>query len=203
MGIESNTKNIPEAILKLGDIRKNFLTEYDVVEHTEKYHRTVRAIWTLCSMFYQNNKNGISVTLQVPSERLLRLGLVSDEAGKAIISRKERKSGNGNLEHNVVTISKTEFGFRIVENYMNEEEFHNAHRIDSLVEETTELSQGENLSLRISIYGRAVSRHLHAYGGVWEEKPKTETDEKLAVTARRVNTTLALLAEGIYPNCIK
>lgn len=203
---ESLGREIPEFIKELGEISKLF--------SQEKRQQALDAIWNICSALLPQRvkeADDISekdfestspvITLTVPSGRLIEMGLVSDQTGSQI-----KRIDSRGTEKNTITIERTTSGgFILTERYMNE-----LHRIDNgdgysyaYTEEQSQLDKQDG-QFNISITGRREQLHLQALDREWipEQQQSVSEFAPLEVTESRINTTLALLVEGLSPGYI-
>jgi len=208
MSKENSIGKIPELIRKLGDVRGLFLNEnISVNAQPEEFQKALGTIWDIASVFYPEGRSG-SVRLSVPSQRLIELGLVSKKVRERIKTKESRKREAEDVR-NFITLesfaSEEGIGFLITETYLAEAEFHGEARLDSVVEERTFLIRDTDDKLQIKIEKGESNSHLHALGEIWVSREKKASREYklIETTSRRINTTLALLAEGLAPGYIK
>jgi len=205
-----------EQPIKLKDIILNvqnlFLDEtVDLSLQKEKQQKLLRKIWETIALLYPDSRNG-QTTLYVPSERLVELGLVSEQAAEQIIQRKTRKNiYKGEVAavdepQNIVTITRSEKGFNITKTYVVEEQNVGEEcllRRDMIVMEELSLEKaGVDFELRMKV--TEGQNHLHALDQTWfPVSKKGQPFEEKPVTGRDLNRTLALLIEGLFPGYLK
>lgn len=205
-----------EQPIKLKDIILNvqnlFLDEsIDLNFQKEKEQKLFGKIWEIISLLYPDSRLG-QTTLFVPSERLVELGLVSEQTAEQIIQRKSRKDiYKGEVAaidepQNIVTITRNEKGYYITKTYVAEEQSVGEEcllRRDMIVmEELTLEKTGTEFELRMKV--TEGQNHLHALDQTWfPVLKKRQLFEEKPITGRDLNRTLALLIEGLSPGYLK
>lgn len=217
MSLES-PREMPDLIKNLVPIKRLFLDQGPVDQNQRKPQQTLRAIWSICDGVFPLGMRDIKWS--VPAIRLVELGLVSDQTGHRMKRRVDVIKGVDELlgktgrevEKNTITIEKIadKDGFTLTERYVNMDEplrINNGRGyLDTHTEEQSQLvKMGQQF--KIDFMGRRQEQfRLHALDRVWiPEDGRQQTlsqFEPIEVTGRRINTTLALLVEGLYPGCI-
>jgi len=181
-------------------------------ELTEKGRQGILGdIWKILLVLYPEDREG-EVQLTVPSERLIELGLVSEQIAEKISGRKKRRKAlvvnPQNEPLNIITISKTDSGFKISKTYMAEEQFltegESLLRRDTLMREEAFLEKNESdgrFNFRMKAGKSGV--HLHAFGQIWVMKETEKEDLRVAqISSKDLIRTLVLLIEGISSGCL-
>lgn len=168
----------------------------------------LKEIWRLLTVFYPEKRKG-ETTLKISSQRLIELGLVSEEAAEEITGRRIRKTnGYSSIRPqdeplNIVTVKRLDNGFKISKSFLTEEKnlaTETGLRRDTVVEEEAFLiKEGERFCFQMAI--REGETHLHAFGQVWLPRsfpsPKTELTA-VKVTDKDLVRTLVLVTEATF-----
>ncbi len=170
-------------------------------------------IWLVLTALYPDGRkadNSTDTTLNVPSARLVELGLVSEKAAGIIGERRTRKGETtgqiklGNEPLNVIVIKKVNNGFQIIKSYVTEELSLGGGgselRKDSVIEEEALLvKEGDSYQLTMKV--KKAKIHLHAIGETWfpQNLPNGDSQYKEAeITPKDLVRTLVLLFEGLW-----
>lgn len=197
-------RGIPVCIRQIGPVDQLFLDEKKSVGgQPVKLRKILEAIWDILSVFYPLDRTGDTI-LEIPSNRLADLGLVSSATKARIERRKQRRQREGqyaaDTSKNVLLIMGIGTDFVLTETYVTEEEILGSGiRRDCVVRDRICLTKGEEFV--ISIEREMEKYHIHALNAIWhlEEQESDRRQATVEVTARRVNIILALLLEGIVP----
>lgn len=201
------TRGLPVCVSQIEPVDQLFLDEKKSVgDQPIKFKKILEAIWDILSVFYPLDRTGDTI-LEIPSNRLAELGLVSSATKARIESRKKRRQGENkyvaDTSKNILVIAKAGSGFFLTETYVTEEEiFDSGIRRDCVVRDRICLTKGEEFA--ISIEREMEKYHIHALNAIWhlEEQESDGQQAMVEVTDRRVNIILALLLEGIVPGCL-
>lgn len=186
----------------LDGVEHFFIEPEDISDYSRD--RLLGKIWeildTLCPA-----GSATEVILRVPSDRLVELGLVSERRAGEITGRKIRKKQEAQSDEplNIVRFRRTSPDvFAIVKTYVSEEQ-ERPIRIDKVVEEKMLLERHKG-GFGFSVWKREDNTHLHTLGQRWIQANPSERSELQEVrqNVRDLNRTLALIAEGLVPECL-
>lgn len=186
----------------LAGVEHFFIKPEDISDYSRG--RLLKKMWeildTLCPA-----GSATEVTLRVPSDRLVELGLVSERRAGEITGRKVRKKQEAQTDEpsNIVRFCRTSPEvFAIVKTYISEEQ-ERPVRIDKVVEEKMLLERDEK-GFGFSVWKREDNLHLHTLGQRWiQANPSGKSElQEVKQNFRDLNRTLALIAEGLVPGCL-
>jgi len=187
--------------------------DYFITEERQS-GRLLGKVWEILDNLCSSDSSS-KISLEVPSQTLVNLGLVSEIAEGEIVGRINRKKQRNQpdepnnkisfkrispaefiIRKTYVSEEKTEFSFY-------EEKFEAPFRIDQVMtEQTILLKEGEGY--RVDMKVKADDSHLHAKGQRWIPAISGKENQWLEVNpgVRDLNRTLALILEGLVPGCL-
>lgn len=175
----------------------SFLLDVDkpIYEQEEKKNLMVATLFGLAHGMLASGVDEVSV--RVPSGKLARLGLVSDETGKRI-------STEGMNHWNTLTMFRIDEGtICFSETYQGKQEHPGGHQLDQMVHERTTIAKNLDGSFTMSTQLGHKDLVLSFGGTQWQPISQKSTEsEKDGVTSRWFNTTWALLFEGCKPGSL-
>lgn len=207
---ESGQFHIPETVRNLGNLQELLLDERKSAKNQlQQIQRMLQAIWDVTekTLYPLPGITGNRI-LYVPTKRLEELGLVSivQDGKKRTAQGRVRRTAdtiNGHKDSIMIDRPYANGPFTFLDSYINEEveatkpNEGQSRRHDSSVEEKLVLTKEEDGNFTVTIEGHKAPERVFI-DGKWRNLVPLPTEFKeRKVTARRLNTTFALLVEGI------
>ena len=149
----------------LDNVKHFFIESEDVSDFSKD--RLLGKTWEILDILCPLESTA-EITLRVPCERLVELGLVSEKVAGEIQSRIVRKEQKDQPDEpqNIISFKRTANGFRILQTYISEEQQGGLCRIDEVInKEATLKKDGDNYDLIVRT--RSDNFHLHALDRRW------------------------------------
>src|SRR3989344_5507891 len=130
MSKEILNRNIPEVIERAGNVKDLFLDPCQpVYRQKEQLQDTLRAIWSISSLYYPNDRLGKTDLIPVPLDRLIEINriielyLMSTKTVRKIETGKLLLPHEGEIHENTASLERTrgktgDYEFLVSENYV-------------------------------------------------------------------------------------
>ena len=190
------------ADIKVAEVMDSFIKKKELIDSDKS--RLLGKIWQILNILCPD-VGSPSLSVSVPSETLIRLGLVLETTVAEITSRRKRKNQTDEPQNrisfrrtkaNEITISKT---------YVSEELRESSLRLDKLMTEEIVLNK-EDKMYKMAMNLKIDNLHLHYKDKTWVPKPGQNGEnynwKRVQPAPRDLNRTLALIAEGLKPSCL-